>query len=282
MFSKMHGRFGARSLALLAVAAVVVSIVAVPAVADPVANIAQNVAKQAQQALGLAKKANKNANKALKAAKVPGPAGAAGPAGPAGAKGDGGAQGGAGPAGPAGNNGAQGQQGSQGAQGPRGPQGPGGPEGPEGDPGEDGDPWTAGGVLPAGETMTGTWTAGPLALESSQRAAISFPIPLAADISQANTHAIGPEDAVPTGCTGGTADDPQASPGHLCVWATLFSGDNPGEVDFISAFGAPADIFSSGSGIPGAGKAGAFVLIGSAIDGGSAFGTWAVTAPIVP
>ena len=56
-----------------------------------------------------------------------------------------------GPAGPAGANG------KDGAQGPEGPQGEEGEKGEPGEEGPEGSPWTAGGVLPSGETETGSW-----------------------------------------------------------------------------------------------------------------------------
>ena len=69
-----------------------------------------------------------------------------------------------GPAGPAGANGKDGAQGDKGPEGQQGLQGKQGEPGPEGEKGEEGSPWTAGGTLPSGETETGIWAFGWLAV----------------------------------------------------------------------------------------------------------------------
>ena len=73
-----------------------------------------------------------------------------------------GAPGAAGPAGPAGNAGAAGAKGDKGDKGDPGEPGAKGATGAQGIQGIPGNPWTAGGVLPPGETETGTWAIGNL------------------------------------------------------------------------------------------------------------------------
>jgi hypothetical protein len=158
------------------------------------------------------------------------PKGKAGPRGPAGAKG---ATGAAGPAGPAGSQGPAGAAGAAGGKGESGATGTGveGKEGKEGAPGKEGvkgkegSPWTAGGVLPAGKTETGTFAAqGP---ENDEiYVPISFAIPIEGEtITKAW---IGPKaqgDNPPAFCAGGSVSAPAAEPGALCIYlngATIY------------------------------------------------------------
>jgi hypothetical protein len=242
----LRGRFGVVGV-LATLIACAVAVTSVPAVADPVASISATVTQQAKQALGLAKKANKKANRALKLAGKPGPAGPAGPAGAAGPKGDAGAGG---------------------PQGPQGPQGLQGPEGAEGPEGPEGDPWTAGGTLPSGATLTGTWGIAPPHADGSAFEEFSFPIPLASAIgSGANTHFIEAGGTVPAGCTGGSVADPKANPGHVCVYTS-----------FAPAGTGTAQIVNVGF-EQGVSKSGGVILFSELAEGAAAIGTWAVTAP---
>lgn len=179
MFSRLHGKLGTAGL--------VVAIVALVAALTGAAFAAG----------GLTKQQEKQVKKIAK--KYAGKRGPAGPQGPAGAPG------------PKGDAGAKGADGAKGATGDRGPEGPGGPEGPEGSP------WTAGGVLPTGETETGGWAYG--SSEGLIITAISFNIPLAeapeAEIVPA------PPPGGPTASTAhcpGTAAEPTAAPGFLCIY----------------------------------------------------------------
>jgi hypothetical protein len=150
--------------------------------------------------------------KVLKALKgVPGPSGAAGVAGTAGAQGPAGAKG------------------ETGTAGPQGPQGPTGPQGPAG---------TTGFVktLPSGETLKGEWgslqsinyehsVGGPLLLTNS----VSFAFPLKEapvahyiDAKGAEVNASG-EEVVSTQCLGSAAE-PKAANGSLCVYASVETG----------------------------------------------------------
>lgn len=136
---------------------------------------------------------------------APGPAGSQGPAGPAGAKGE---------AGPAG---AQGSQGSQG------PQGPAGKDGATG--------FTE--TLPKGKTLEGEWSlvekASGAFLEGVVATSVSFGIPLSEApvphiIRVSGKEAIvngkeEEEEVTSTACLGSAAE-PKANPGNLCIYAS--------------------------------------------------------------
>jgi collagen triple helix repeat protein len=165
--------------------------------------------------------------------------------------------------------------------------------------GDEGSPWTLGGTLPPGKTETGAWAMGPVPKVSCEIegeteegeaiegectakpeekvtagnpliAPISFPIPLAAELSEANTHYIGPGGTPPAGCTGGSVEEPKADPGHLCVYAL-----EEAAIGFMAI--APAgDLSFSNSNGSKAGVVVAGIFWG---EGARARGTWAVTAP---
>lgn len=182
--------------------------------------------------------------------------------GPRGKRGKEGAQG------PVGLAGSQGNQGIQGVQGEAGIQGPKGPKGPEGSP------WTAGGTLPSEATLTGAWNVGPVAAASAAlgevRETLDFAIPLENPLSVSNTHFL-EVGAEPTAECPGSAESPEAEPGHLCVYAGAES----------ESWLAALSIHKAGSevGEEGASTAGA-ELRGTATEKGAfARGTYAVTAP---
>jgi hypothetical protein len=206
-----------------------------------------------------------------------------GPRGPAGSRG---ATGPAGPAGPTGTGGAQGPQGPAGGVGPQGPQGP------QGAPGENGKTeikteTNFDKTLPSKATETGSWsfTAYEKAVGgglSHIRVPISFPIPLAAGtpgspvIESENVHFIA-EGATATqgeGCDTGTAEKPEAEPGNLCVYVSVF------QPTVLSS--EPPLSFDPGLNAEGAGTTGAslFFFLEGHYEGGTAdgSGTWAVTA----
>ncbi len=125
--------------------------------------------------------------------------------------------------------GAQGPKGDTGAQGPKGDTGakgetgaPGAP-GEPGEPGEEGSPWTAGGVLPSGETETGVWAAGPKS--KTVIVPLSFNIPLEeapANIYYVNTageEIFGFHEFRPAEFCLGSAEEPTAPSGAVCVYA---------------------------------------------------------------
>jgi hypothetical protein len=203
-----------------------------------------------------------------------GPRGSAGPTGPAGAQGSAGA------------NGSQGVQGLTGKEGPEGKPGPEGKQGPKGENGTTG--FTA--TLPSGKTETGAWAGGWATGGQVISTSISFSIPLAAPLSGAGcnegkepckAHLVTVEQAaekeVPAGCivggVEGSATHPLAAPGFLCVYAALESKIvfEPAVVKPITAPTEPSE--------EGAGETGAVLRFLALEAGGTASGTWAVTAP---
>lgn len=207
-----------------------------------------------------------------------------------------GASGKSGPAGPVGPAGPAGATGSQGLAGTAGGEGKEGKPGVEGKAGAsvsskelaegnahcaaggsefkagaatsyacNGSPWTAGGTLPSGSTLKGEWTASrSVSGANVLSTAGSFGIPLA----QAPTaHYIAEGEAPPAGCTG-SASDPGAEKGNLCVFAAeevnVKNEPPPGEfrpsVEYVTTTG--------------------FIVNGTSIEAGASFiyGTWAVTA----
>lgn len=196
----------------------------------------------------------------LKALKVPGKNGANGTPGAAGPPG---------PGGPAGPQGGAGSEGKQGAEGKQGPQGVPGEKGPKGTTGS---PWAAGGTLPVGATETGSWAFGPIAATSVTGGVLSVPaasfaIKLAGALEEEKVHYVAVGETAPSGCTGGTAVEPKADSGNLCIYAAK-------EQEALSASNF---IDNPATGAPGAGTTGAtlhFLIEGTA---GEAVGTWAVT-----
>jgi len=166
----------------------------------------------------------------------------------------------AGPAGPAGPQGLAGAAGDKGDKGETGAKGPEGPEGPEGSP------WTAGGVLPEGQTETGAWGL------NSAGAAIEFPfddisfnIPLENKPKYVFIKASEePAAAAAKGCPG-SAENPEADPGKLCVYADV--------EEKVVTF--PEE--ETAGGLPKTYRTGA-VFLAVIQNEGVAVGTWAVTA----
>jgi len=204
-----------------------------------------------------------------------GPAGPQGPAGALGAKGDTGAAGANGKDGAAGATGATGNNGAKGATGATGATGSTGATGATGATGFSG--FTA--TLPSGETETGAWGLQTTsASEGIGQADVSFPIPLAAPIAGASTHAINIGDPVPAACDDGdsgngapSAANPEADPGHLCVWA--------GRVDAVTTI-VFFTIKDPTSAALGASRTGALIFVGVLNEGDvQVGGTFAVTAP---
>ncbi len=248
-----------------------------------------------------------------------------GPRGPRGPKGPAGPQGPAGPAGPAG---AKGDKGDTGAAGSNGKDGSNGKsvtvtQIPEGElacdelggaelkqegagsgvdvcNGEEGSPWTAGGTLPPGETLTGAWAFNGSS-GGEEWVPISFPLPLSEELQPGDwrpaagggpiedpgeVHYINPagkevlvneEDFTTvernSDACKGTAAVPTAEPGHLCVYASVreksivygnFSFAQPGNANLLAKGGASR----TGATMRAFTEAGA-----------RGRGTWAVTAP---
>jgi hypothetical protein len=194
-------------------------------------------------------------------------------------KGRAGTAGAAGQPGLVGREGPVGKEGPQGAPGKEGPQGVLGKEGPEGKEGRQGPPGEEGPLpphtLPATRTEMGSWTISAGA-GNHPVAAISFSIPLAAPLDETHVHYV-EEGGNGTTCPG-TATQPKAEPGNLCVYQVftenieLEGGLAKGA--FISNPSEP-----SFSGMQGAAVGGALVHL--VAEGGAtsvyAYGVWAVT-----
>jgi hypothetical protein len=162
-----------------------------------------------------------------------------------------------------------------------------GPEGPEGSL------WSAGGVLPEGATMTGTW--GSFGIFSHQKEEaiafpISFPVPLPAAAGAGDTVPptqaavdrvyVGPEeDKTAQGCPGYTNGIPAAEPGKLCVYADEFVGaQREGFFFSTPAFNSPTLGSVGGAYFEGVGTTGTIFSV-LCDDECRAHGNWAVTAP---
>ena len=253
MFSRMRERLGT--------AGMVVSVIALIAA----------LAGTAVAAGGLTKKQEKQVIKiAKKYAGKPGPTGPAGPAGAAGP---------AGPQGPAGTAGAPGAPGAAGKSVTVSPVAVGDPEcselggaivQEEGDPssaqevcnGTEGSPWTGGGTLPSGETETGAW----MILQppgTIQSESLTFNIPLESALPGSKVHFV----TAPTTDCPGSAANPEAEAGHLCISRAGGALESP-------AIGNASD--SNFPPAAGASRSGA-VMFAFGFEG-SSWGTWAVTA----
>lgn len=211
--------------------------------------------------------------------RFPGPIGPRGFPGLPGAPGEDGDDGDDGDDGSDGSDGAKGATGATGATGPTGAAGDEGPTGPTGPTGPEGSPWTAGGTLPAGETLTGTWS---FALNQSAAAEkfggekviavpISFPIQLEENL--AADHTIYDPPSGSENCPGAT-QAPAAKSGYLCVYPSAASNAEPSPA-LIGGLGSP---FLTPIGTGGSLKSGT-VLWFNIPEAGSAdvSGTWAVT-----
>ena len=178
----------------------------------------------------LSSQEKKEVKKIAKKLVVPGPAGAQGPAGPQG------------PAGAPGTPGAPGQDGQDGEEGPEGPQGPAGPTETK---------------LPTGKTSTGDWAFATKG--HADYLTINFPLNV---VPAPEYHWLGKEGTDPN-CPG-TATDPKANPGHLCIYALEVA--NVSGPELVGASTADAT----------SGWVGEFVPQGEAE--GYGYGSWAVTA----
>jgi hypothetical protein len=124
-------------------------------------------------------------------------------------------------------------------------------------------------TLPGEKTETGVWTVGVTAEFDNlpKRVGISFAIPLAAPLAEGKVHFVASGQAAPAGCTGGTAAEPTADPGNLCVYAA-----SPSSLTFQS-------LINAGTESPGAGTTGAVLQLNGGEEA-TALGTWAVTAEV--
>jgi Collagen triple helix repeat (20 copies) len=179
-----------------------------------------------------------------------------------------GANGASGLAGPQGPAGAQGGQGPQGPAGAAGAAGAKGEAGPKGENGKEGKPGTTGftETLPSEKTETGAWFVRENK-EETVNTPISFNIPLPAALD--STHVLfAPNNECP-----GTAENPKAAPGFLCVYTGVnFNGG----VKLLAISKPYAPTFPPL--LPGAGMAGAVISTEGQVEVNIASGTWAVTA----
>jgi Collagen triple helix repeat (20 copies) len=184
-----------------------------------------------------------------------------------------GARGSAGPAGPTGTPGATGPAGSTGPAGPQGPQGEVGETGPAGAPGVTG--FTA--TLPKGKTEKGAWSFSTTP-DSYGTASISFTIPLAGPLDKEHVHYVKSEEESPPAACQGTAGDPTATAGNLCVYEDKTSGLSTVSIPFP----IPPEAKYENSFIPtaGAGATGAIVLFVTeeGYPASYGWGSWAITA----
>jgi Collagen triple helix repeat (20 copies) len=234
-------------------------------------------------------------------ARVKAKAGPRGPAGPRGATGA---------AGPAGAQGAAGAQGPAGARGEAGSQGPEGKQGEPGVKGEQGAPGTTGftETLPSGKTLKGNWSLIGTASAAGAHfgTGVSFGIPLKEApavhylkyievggtsekvwLEPVYNKTKGEEEDVTQPACPGTAVEPEAKPGNLCIYA---GSSGEGFDSNLSGLGRPEDILPAVCPASDAlltcvaAKAGAeksgFYLANIAQEEGNVFlvGTWAVTA----
>lgn len=171
----------------------------------------------------------------------------------------------AGKPGPKGDPGSPGAQGSKGDQGPKGDAGPKGDTGERGPRGEIGPAGPTETILPPGETEIGTWSYFGNGQEFAYPS-ISFPLrvepaPVGPFLVEPGKE--GGSEAIVEGCPG-TDEDPEADPGHFCVYATNFLGNAfhflAGQIKPDPSAGAVLEFFME----PGELNAG--------------WGTWAVTA----
>jgi hypothetical protein len=163
--------------------------------------------------------------------------------------------------------------GKPGAPGPKGDAGPVGPQGPKGDQGVKGDPGKQGPageqgppgptetVLPPGETLTGVWS---FVEEGSPFASVAISFPLRVE-PVPNIHWVGQGEPSTDECPG-SADDPKAAPGNLCIYAKIIGGSS-------SPFYTEEFTID-----PNSGWIGYFELEGKGFSFGR--GTWAVTAAL--
>lgn len=243
MFSSLFKRMRVTGPLVVLAVVTALTVAGVPAVAGPVAETAgvpKKVVKIVKRAMGLSKKANRKATIAIRTARKaegqPGPQGSAGPRGATGARG---------------------------ATGPQGPQGPQGDPGDDGEQGEQGPPGPEGGFdfgeLPSGATLTGAWS---LNAGSQTTTTLSFPVPLAEGLEDTQVVQVEPGETGPATCESGTAADPKAAAGFLCVY-----GADAG--DFLI-------VMDPTSFTPGTAASGAILFAGSLAEPKA--GTWAVTA----
>jgi hypothetical protein len=175
-------------------------------------------------------------------------------------------------------------------------------------------------TLPEGKTETGTWSFGDAMTEGTEEYAelvawvpVSFSVPLKEGLERGNVHFLaehtldcrGPQEPARKTCQEeneeaeakqkenkeacpGSAAEPTAEPGNLCVYETLSSGPAGGTAIRGAVCNAGSSVFPFNA---GAGTTGAVLALRAEAEGGVphgggsaigmvfAYGTWAVTAP---
>jgi hypothetical protein len=153
--------------------------------------------------------------------------------------------------------GAPGPKGDTGTKGDTGPAGPEGPQGEKGPPGPAGPTETK---LPSCQTSKGLWqfqvNGNPEAFMT-----ISFPLRVVSPLPE--PHWMGVGESPTTECPG-TAEEPKAAPGHLCIYAANLSAESASFPNELGGFD------------PSSGWRGTFSINESKAAFG--FGSWAVTA----
>lgn len=162
--------------------------------------------------------------------------------------------------GPRGKQGPRGLQGPQGPKGETGATGPQGPQGSQGPKGDVGDPWTAGGFLPSGKSVGGTWVAGvgpgifpgPTGVAA---ASISFGLPIKGvpTVKVVKKNQEGVEHA--TECPGSLIA-PKAANGVLC----LYTAEEAAGMALHEASPGPFGAVVTWLGSPGTGSGGVWIV----------------------
>lgn len=171
------------------------------------------------------------------------------------------------------------RQALSGATGARGPAGPSGSQGPAGPAGP------AGGTLPTGTTLRGSVATGQLDGEKFQnhtiRTAVSFGGYLLPERPVVNI--VGPGRPASAACPGSAAE-PQAQPGNLCVYLAVIMPDVTVTIADTSQAAIDGESYESethASSLLGDGRAGrtGFMIVLSALVSheAEAWGTWAVS-----
>jgi hypothetical protein len=161
--------------------------------------------------------------------------------------------------------------------GPRGATGATGPQGATGPTGATGAAFPTGN-LPSGRTMKGVYSLGGRGIDRGV-AHISFPVQLAAAPSVAMTRLDPLEPGNPsTALCPGSATNPLAAPGFLCIYEANRFGTGSG----VPGLCDPAGAICSNTGGAGISRRwGVYIEFTPAVDNGNfgSNGTWAVTAP---
>lgn len=155
--------------------------------------------------------------------------------------------------------GPRGPKGARGPAGPAGPVGPVGPAGPKGDTGSQGPAGPLLETLPSGKSMTGVWSYVNFETKG-ESVSLSYPFQLANPIPTEDIVFLEEGEEETEDCPG-TAEDPEAAAGKLCLYEIKGEAEESGLSELL--------------GLPSSTIVGATILL----EGGFGFGTWAVTAP---